>query len=511
MKKIYLLILSIASMCFAGNVSMVVVPHNISNGFYIFNGGNVDVNGFKFYYYFNAAPVEDLSTFSAQISRKQLNGSYTYDQTVMPKTPVKFERLSANKYRAIFDYSNVVIPARGQFPTSGKPLNAYTSLSISISGVNDDWAVSFTGNKDNVIRAYVVESLSGELLVSKRSSYDREKKKFVGVDENHHPITDAYRRIGVLTDASTCDEFVAGNKNNLLNTIKLDVEDRYDQTSIQGATPIGIQRSGSLLQFKYCTLAIQTLPRTPYDYMVLRLDSKCPEGSYPVTRNHDTENNYNADSYSGNIWPSSVVKGDDTDATLEYCYVPKVSSSTLKYPFNKKYGVFACSDVPHVDSRIATSTIFVDDENDNNHDWWSFKTVPLHLQSRMQTIMSGGHDTEYHVIKWTGTESQRLAKSAAEIAEAPISAEKTLVAAVPHAPAIKGLNRSAVSVELKSEGNVKVSIVNANGSVIANIAQEKLQPGVHQIKWNSGMVPSGRYIVKVEQNGMVNARNVVLK
>ena len=511
MKKIYLLILSIASMCFAGNVSMVVVPHNISNGFYIFNGGNVDVNGFKFYYYFNAAPVEDLSTFSAQISRKQLNGSYTYDQTVMPKTPVKFERLSANKYRAIFDYSNVVIPARGQFPTSGKPLNAYTSLSISISGVNDDWAVSFTGNKDNVIRAYVVESLSGELLVSKRSSYDREKKKFVGVDENHHPITDAYRRIGVLTDASTCDEFVAGNKNNLLNTIKLDVEDRYDQTSIQGATPIGIQRSGSLLQFKYCTLAIQTLPRTPYDYMVLRLDSKCPEGSYPVTRNHDTENWGNIDSYSGNIWPSSVVKGDDTDATLEYCYVPKVSSSTLKYPFNKKYGVFACSDVPHVDSRIATSTIFVDDENDNNHDWWSFKTVPLHLQSRMQTIMSGGHDTEYHVIKWTGTESQRLAKSAAEIAEAPISAEKTLVAAVPHAPAIKGLNRSAVAVELKSEGNVKVSIVNANGFVIANIAQEKLQAGVHQIKWNSGMVPSGRYIVKVEQNGMVNARNVVLK
>jgi len=188
-----------------------------------------------------------------------------------------------------------------------------------------------------------------------------------------------------------------------------------------------------------------------------------------------------------------------------------VSSSTLKYPFNKKYGVFACSDVPHVDSRIATSTIFVDDENDNNHDWWSFKTVPLHLQSRMQTIMSGGHDTEYRVIKWTGTESQRLAKSAADAADAPISKGQPLVTAAPLAPAIKGLSRSAVAVELKSAGDVKVSIVGVNGAVIANIAEKGLLAGAHQIKWNAGMVPSGRYVVKIEQNGMVNAKNVILK
>lgn len=42
-------------------------------------------------------------------------------------------------------------------------------------------------------------------------------------------------------------------------------------------------------------------------------------------------------------------------------------------------------------------------------------------------------------------------------------------------------------------------------------SQESLKPGVHQIKWSSCMVPSGRYIVKVEQNGMVNTKNVILK
>ena len=47
--------------------------------------------------------------------------------------------------------------------------------------------------------------------------------------------------------------------------------------------------------------------------------------------------------------------------------------------------------------------------------------------------------------------------------------------------------------------------------LIVGIAQENLQPGVHFVKWNSGIVPNGRYIVKIEQNGMVSAKNVILK
>ena len=511
MKKIYLIIMSIVSMCFAGNIDVTTVdPYMLYNGFYITNKGNTDVNGFKFYLYFNAAPVEDLSTFSADILRKRDGDSYVYDRTVLPRVNPEFKRLSATQFVAVFDYSNAVIPARGRFPVPGKPNGEYQNMAIMINGANDDWARFLKNDKaPNILRAYVVESLSGEVLVSRKVKYNN-KTKYDKITENKHPTIDNYRRIGVLTNEMTCDEFKAGNQNNLLNTITIDAENQNNQTSIQGATPIGIYSYVGVVRFRYCTLAIQTIPRTPYDYMVLKLDSECPEGSYPVTRNHDTEDKGNLDSYSGNIWPSSVVKGT-ADAKLEYCYVPKVVNSTLKYPFDPKYGVFASSGARRASSEIATSTIFVDDENTNNRNWWSFRTVPLHLQSRMQAIMSGDHDTEYNVIQWTGSDDQRLAKAAVEIADAPISAEKTLVAAVPQAPAIKGLNRSAVAVELKSEGNVKVSIVNVNGSVIASLAQENLQAGVHQIKWNSGMVPSGRYIVKVEQNGMVNAKNVILK
>jgi hypothetical protein len=121
--------------------------------------------------------------------------------------------------------------------------------------------------------------------------------------------------------------------------------------------------------------------------------------------------------------------------------------------------------------------------------------------------MDGTHDTQYNVIKWTGS----LAKSAGIAHADNIAVENTLVAATPLAPAVKGLNRNVVAVELKSAGDVKVSVVGVNGAVIASIAEKNLQPGVQQIKWNAGMVPSGRYIVKIEQNGMVNAKNVILK
>ena len=53
--------------------------------------------------------------------------------------------------------------------------------------------------------------------------------------------------------------------------------------------------------------------------------------------------------------------------------------------------------------------------------------------------------------------------------------------------------------------------MNVNGAVVANIAQENLMPGVHQIKWNSGIVPNGLYIVKIVHNGMINSKSVILK
>lgn len=486
--------------------------YNAAGGgrFGISNYGNTDLRGFKFYVYFNGPPVGNFSSdFNTDIKRyeavNQWSGNYVVDNSVMPKS-INYKRLSAIQYRVELDYSNVVIPANGgHFPTNG-------SLSVTFSSSDPygmiEWAIyggysSYMGG--SVLHGYVVESLSGEVLFSMDGTIPGHE--YVQIDDK--------RRIGVLTDESTCSDFHDYDPNSVVNEISLDVEDSNNQTAIThvgGATgnPIGVKKSGSYLRFKYCGLYFSQLPQTRYGYAVLKLDSQCPAGSLPITRVHDTEDSSNNDWYSGYIWPNSVVKGS-AHARLQYCYVPGKAGSSIKYPFKKKYGIFASNRAYLGDeSNISVSKVFVDDENNNNQNSWDRSGVPSHLRSASQDVMTGNGDTEYYVAKWVGPENATFYKSA-EVAEVHNSVNNSYVAATPLAPAIKGLNRSAVAVELKSEGDVKVSIVNVNGSVVANIARENLQAGVHQIKWNAGMVPNGRYVVKIEQNGMVSAKNVILK
>ncbi len=484
---------------------------------YITNHTKKDLKGFKLYYYFNSQPVKDVKEFNAKITRYVKNnstsGRYVSESALLPKS-VTFKRLSAIQYRAEFDYSNTTIPANNHFPIN-QNANQSGPLSIEIENVGKG---SLWAKEGHELSAYVVESKSGEVLASLIGSIDGKKK---------HPDIDKERRIGVLTNTSKCSEkeFPSLSPSRDVITITIDAESGADisKTKIKSGSPLGIKifeetvnkKKVKRVQFKYCTLAYEKLPATTFNYAVLSLDSECPVGSYQVYRYHDTEDdsgNHNKPT-SAYIWPSVV----NHDATLKYCYVPNQRGSTLKYPiYDKnglaKYGVFAG---PRAnlgeENSIATSQIYIKDESYINTNEWNFKSIPTHLQTAFQDIMNGSDFTVYNVIKWTKSDKSVLSKSAAEVAESPISAGQPLVAAAPLAPAIKGLDRSAVAVELKSEGKVKVSIVNVNGSVIANIAQESLQPGIHQIKWNSGMVPSGRYIVKIEQNGMVNAKNVILK
>ena len=117
--------------------------------------------------------------------------------------------------------------------------------------------------------------------------------------------------------------------------------------------------------------------------------------------------------------------------------------------------------------------------------------------------MSGDENTTMHAIRWNGKSLKKEANM--------VVVEQAAPAAQPLSPEIKGFDHSAVTVELKSAGNVHVSIVNLKGAVVANISRENLQPGFHSLEWHSGIVPNGRYIVTVKQNGMVAAKNVILK
>ena len=76
---------------------------------------------------------------------------------------------------------------------------------------------------------------------------------------------------------------------------------------------------------------------------------------------------------------------------------------------------------------------------------------------------------------------------------------------------LNGLNRTSVSFELKSAGKAVISIMNADGALIAKLVSENAQPGYNSLKWNSENVPSGRYMVTIEHNGSVSGKNAVLK
>ena len=322
-------------------------------------------------------------------------------------------------------------------------------------------------------------------------------------------------KIGVLKNTGSCP--------NGQVVIDLDVEDSHNHTGVVAGNPNppGISL-GSHAVFTYCVLNVNTLTRVPYSYFVLRLDNKCPTGSYAFSHHHDTEDSRNRNGHSGNISPSVV----NDNATLEYCYVPKDANSRVKYPVDIKYGVFSKGSASI--NKIAHSEIFIDDEDsdNSNSDEFHFEFSDLleqDIDNSLPYIMAQSvgnlmldiysllypdaehmNNTNYHVIKWTGTAND-LKKTSVMDESVP------MVTAAPAAPAIKGLSRTAVAVELKSAGSVNVSIVNVNGAVIASIAQENLQAGAHQLQWNAAMVPSGRYVVKIEQNGMVNAKNVILK
>lgn len=76
---------------------------------------------------------------------------------------------------------------------------------------------------------------------------------------------------------------------------------------------------------------------------------------------------------------------------------------------------------------------------------------------------------------------------------------------------LKGLSRTSVGFELKSAGRAVISIMDADGAVVATLVSENALPGYNSLKWNSENVPSGRYMVTIEHNGSISGTNIVLK
>ena len=462
MKKLFQLVLLTASMTFAaisidGNSTTYGCTYSPS--FRLYNSGSTIGKSFKIYAYF---------------SNYDLNPLYDLEEYATAATNMRVQKTGNHIYRVVMDFANSTIPANSYFPASVTRFFTVKTRNNSTSRCWEPypWRARFGD--------IVVENASGQVI------YGR------------HPGNSS--RIGILVPANSGSLCPSGKVDV---TIRLDAEDHENRTKIVSGnkSPKGIEIKDGGLKFTYCSYISPNPPRVPYDYAVLKLDDNCPIGTYNFKRHHDTEDHDNHNYASGSYWPNVVTD----NANIEYCLVPRDLSSNIVYPFSSNFGIFAS----YASGSILHSEILFDDEDTNNENYWTWYSMSTTMQNRAKVIMSGTTNTTYHVVKWNGGSLLKSAET--EIASKPISADNMVVVNKPVPATLKGINRSTVAVELQSQGDVEVSVVDIHGSVVAKFAENNLKPGVHQIHWNSANVPNGFYVVSVKQNGMVSAKNVILK
>ena len=76
---------------------------------------------------------------------------------------------------------------------------------------------------------------------------------------------------------------------------------------------------------------------------------------------------------------------------------------------------------------------------------------------------------------------------------------------------LKSFTRNAITFTLETAGTTVVKVSEPNGEVIASVTVENASVGFNSVAWNSENVPSGRYMVSIEQASGVSGKMAVLK
>ena len=472
MKKIYLALLWAVSMVFASGADQPLIK--------MYSRSNNDAVLERLFVYAKNEGNVSVSSFSFDMEFTTENGKIpVVEAWYNPNATYTLEQKNSNTWILHFNVSGINFAPNTYFPnTSGFSFGIHYNDWSNVNASND-YAFADVGSNYGVntkIPVYV----NGDIVFGYPN------------DPSVWP-----KRIGVLKKHwdYACDEEVI---------IRIDAEQSWNQSGFYEGEMVNIPSvyvGRGLVEFMYCVLeydgTTNPLPRVPFGYAVLRLDDACPAGAYPFGRFHDTENSTSYNYSSGNIWPNVV--GDDV--RKEFCFVPADNNSSLPYPVGSEYVVFANVS----NANILHSALRVDDEDTGNRDEWFWYDTPNSIKTKIRKIASGVGDTYYHMVQWV--DSPNMLAKRTELA----NSEELISVDAPLSPVVRGIDHSAVDVEIKTAGTAKVSIVNANGAVVAKIVKENLQPGFHRVEWHSGIVPNGRYIVTVEQNGKINAKNVILK
>lgn len=76
---------------------------------------------------------------------------------------------------------------------------------------------------------------------------------------------------------------------------------------------------------------------------------------------------------------------------------------------------------------------------------------------------------------------------------------------------LKGFSRNAIAFTLKTAGTTVVKVSGPNGEEVASVRVDNAPAGFNSVSWDGENVPSGRYMVSIEQSFGVSGKFAVLK
>jgi len=195
-----------------------------------------------------------------------------------------------------------------------------------------------------------------------------------------------------------------------LITIHMDDEDSRNANRREGWTG-GITQSRNT-DFRFCRVdGNRFKPLNNYQsYAVLKLGRVCPSGSSEFSRYFDNEDNRNANSWLGNIYPNI----SNRNTTLKFCLFKgkgRVSGTMSSFPsLGAAYGLFAPTNFIKA---IAKGKVHTDDEDGSNRN--NLRGSNL---NDVKKIIDGGRNTTLNTARVRSTEFKPDEESA------PVSAEE---------------------------------------------------------------------------------------
>ncbi len=67
-----------------------------------------------------------------------------------------------------------------------------------------------------------------------------------------------------------------------------------------------------------------------------------------------------------------------------------------------------------------------------------------------------------------------------------------------------------IQFTLPVNSSVKLHVINVLGQVVAELVNDKLSAGVHNVSWNAVNVSSGIYFYRIEANNFIQTKKMLL-